>query len=83
MSKGDGGGVSIRFGYHGVPATGAKRPKLVHATELDSHLTQKMVRDKAREFAEELSKRKKKSINRKAKRLAARVASKLNIITYN
>jgi hypothetical protein len=47
MSKGDGGGVNIVFGGHGLPATGEKRRKLTQATEIDAHLTQKFARNAA------------------------------------
>lgn len=48
MSKGDGGGVSIQFGAFGQNATGEPRPRLTRATNLDSHLTEKAERDRAR-----------------------------------
>lgn len=47
MSKGDGGGINIVFGRHGLPATGEKRRKLTQATEIDAHLTQKFARNAA------------------------------------
>jgi hypothetical protein len=59
MSKGGGGGVSIVFGVHGQIASGEKRAKLVHATEIDTHLTQKKKRDVARKNAEPRPKKKK------------------------
>ena len=48
MSKGDGGGVAIRFGYHGLQVSGEKRPKLTQAIEIDCHLNKKRLRDEAR-----------------------------------
>ena len=48
MSRGDGGGVGIVSGFPGQHATGEVRPKLKQSTELDTHLTQKAVRDAAR-----------------------------------
>lgn len=48
MSKGDGGGVAIRFGYHGLSVSGEKRPKLTQAIDIDCHLNKKRLRDEAR-----------------------------------
>jgi hypothetical protein len=48
MSRREGGGVSIVFGYHGVPASGEKRGKLTQPTEIDTHLTEKPLRNAAR-----------------------------------
>ncbi|WP_156460696.1 hypothetical protein [Sphingomonas sp. Leaf339] len=57
MSKGDGGGVSIRFGFHGLPVSGEKRPKLTQAIEIDCHLNKKRARDEARGKVEKHKKR--------------------------
>lgn len=48
MSRREGGGVSIVFGYHGVPASGEKRGKLTQPIDIDTHLTEKPLLDAAR-----------------------------------
>ena len=73
MSKGDGGGVAIRFGYHGLPVSGEKRPKLTQAIEIDCHLNKKRLRDEARAKVEKPKKRPKVS---KAERKAENEARK-------
>lgn len=73
MSKGDGGGVAIRFGYHGLPVSGEKRPKLTQAIEIDCHLNKKRLRDEARGKVEKPKKRPKVS---KAERKAENDARK-------
>lgn len=73
MSKGDGGGVNIRFGRHGQNATGDKRPKLKQATKVDSHLNEKAARNLARKIAEGKHRPKKEKLTaaeRKAEKLA-------------
>ncbi|MFZ1743634.1 MAG: hypothetical protein WAT93_12320 [Pontixanthobacter sp.] len=57
MSKGEGGGVSIGYGSN-LPVSGEKRVKLKHATEIDTHLTQKNVRDAARALVEKKGRKK-------------------------
>ncbi|MEQ6335733.1 hypothetical protein [Sphingobium sp. MK2] len=77
MSKGEGGGVSIVFGYHGVPASGAKRQKLAQPIEIDAHLTQKALRDEARAKAGKIKKKAKPKLS-KAERKAENEARKLH-----
>ena len=52
MPKGEGGGVSIAFGYPSLPVSGEKRTRLTQPTELDTHLTQKAELEKKRWQAE-------------------------------
>lgn len=73
MSKGDGGGVSIRFGYHGLPLSGEKRRKVTQSIEIDTHLTQKPLRDAARAA---MAKPKKRAKISKAERKAENDARK-------
>lgn len=73
MSKGEGGGVSIGFGSP-LPVSGEKRVKLKEATDVDSHLTQKPIRDAARAKVEK--KRRIKSPLTKAEQKAEREARK-------
>jgi hypothetical protein len=64
MSKGEGGGVSIGYGYPSLPVSGEKRTKLTQPTELDTHLTQKAMLEKKRKEAEMPRKRSRKKVDR-------------------
>jgi hypothetical protein len=57
MSRGEGGGVTVIFGYSGLFSSREKRCKLTQPIEIDTHLTQKTLRDEARAKAERHKKR--------------------------
>ena len=48
MAKDDGGGVNIRSGPPWLPSPGERPPKLKHATDPDTHLTEKERLNRAR-----------------------------------
>jgi hypothetical protein len=59
MSKGDGWGLTVIFGWQGGPVSGEKRRSLKQATDIDAHLRQNAVVGKARARAERIKPRRK------------------------